>query len=419
MSFILKLFGLKKVSAEDIYLKGMDAYTAKNFTNALRYFDLAYKKSKLFSTRVNALTNSATINENRGNHKESSEFFYKAALLKAENKNSNAEIIELLTRSYRQRVKVDKKNMGQVAAPLMLYAIAEQDFNLSQKGYNRIKDLPADPLIKLAIKAWDLAKDRDTAILESENEDLLKIPGSFPKEMTYVVNDALSVIKAYSVVESSIALASPDRIRAGDETTLKLTILSHANVEITKMILNVGNKGIISNFPREKETFKLGRNQSEMIDIILEGQLNGKWEIGPVEVTYSSSKYNFTVKSNVVQVIVIEGTPSLKLEMEVAEVIEEDFEYEISSRLTNIGKVIIENIQIKLVLPSEEIAKFTEGSAQKTIFSLNPGESFEFSNKINFQAGLLGKEYLLKLLATYKSGESSQELKLSGKPEGD
>jgi predicted transport protein len=237
--------------------------------------------------------------------------------------------------------------------------------------------------------------------------------------MSYVVNDALSVIKAYSVVESSIALASPDRIKAGDETTLKLTILSHANVEITKMILNVGNKGIISNFPREKETFKLGRDQNEMIDIILEGQLNGKWEIGPAEITYSSSKYNFTVKSNVVQVTVIEGTPSLKLEMEVAEVIEEDFEYEISSRLTNIGKVIIENIQIKLILPSKEIAKFTEGSAQKTIFSLNPGESFEFSNKINFEAGLLGKEYLLKLLATYKSGESSQELKLSGKPESD
>ncbi|OLS19609.1 MAG: hypothetical protein HeimC3_44440, partial [Candidatus Heimdallarchaeota archaeon LC_3] len=383
MSFILRLFGRKKESPEDIYLKGMDAFSSKNFQNALYYFDLAYKKSRIFSTKVNALMNSATINENRGDNKGASNFYYKAALLKASHQKPHAEIIDLLTKSYRQLVKSGKKNMGPVVAPLMLYAIAKQDFNLSQKGYNRIKDLKQDPLIALAIDAWELAKTSNIAIRVSDKNDLLKIPNNFPKEMMYITEEAISVIRAYSVIEPALELVDADKVKSGDDMKLKLTIKSYANIEITKLILNVGNKGIITNFPKEKELIKLASGKQEEIIISLEGQLNGLWEIGPAEITYAYQKYEFTVKSNNVSVTVIEAAPSLELEIET-EPIEEDFEYEIFSRLTNIGKVIIDNIQIKLIIPSVEIAKFIDGSSQKTIFSLNPGEKFEFSNKIKF-----------------------------------
>ena len=182
------------------------------------------------------------------------------------------------------------------------------------------------------------------------------------------------------------------------------------------MILNVGNKGTITNFPKEHETIKLASGKLEEIIISLEAQLNGSWDIGPAEVTYNYQKYEFTVNSGNVHVVVLEAAPSLDLEIET-ESIEEDFEYEIFSRLTNVGKVIIDNIQVKLVIPSEEIAKFTDGSSQKTIFSLNPGEKFEFSNKVKFEAGILGKEYPIKLQAKYQAGEASTEIILASTPE--
>ncbi|MHA2366426.1 MAG: hypothetical protein ACXAC7_20885, partial [Candidatus Hodarchaeales archaeon] len=102
-----------------------------------------------------------------------------------------------------------------------------------------------------------------------------------------------------------------------------------------------------------------------------------------------------------------EGKKLLDLDLAI-DIIEEDFEFEVFSKLTNIGKTVIEDIKVALKVPGGGIAKIISGSSEKTIFTLTPGDEFQFSNTIHFEAGILGKKYPVKLIASFE-GEDPVE----------
>ena len=129
-----------------------------------------------------------------------------------------------------------------------------------------------------------------------------------------------------------------------------------------------------------------------------------------------SDAHEFKIESNVINVVVQEGIAKLELDLQYV-VVEEDFEYDIFSHLINQGKSTLENIKVGLRIPSEKIAKFTDGSSEKTLFQLSPGEEFKFSNRMRFEAGILGKKFTIKLVATYGTETVEKELVLQGLPQ--
>ena len=414
MSSILKFIGIKQPSLDELYLRGMDAYAAKNYQNALYYFDQVFKKSKNPTTRINVLTNTAIIKENLNRHKEASEYYFQSALLMAKELRPNKEIIDSLKKAYKQRVKAGRENMGVIVAPLMFYAIATLDFELARKGYDRMTALISDPLTNLAVKAWEELQKRDKSIVEKTS--LFSIPAKYPQEMQYIISEAEKVIRAYASLEITLSAPTKGIIKAGEIIKIDLLLKSHYNVEISKLNFNTGSKGIITKFPFEHEKIKLLKNAKKVINLELEAQLTGKWEIGPAEAIYLSDAHEFKIESNVINVVVQEGIAKLELDLQYV-VVEEDFEYDIFSHLINQGKSTLENIKVGLRIPSEKIAKFTDGSSEKTLFQLSPGEEFKFSNRIRFEAGILGKKYTIKLVATYGTETVEKELVLQGLPQ--
>lgn len=411
MSSILKLFGIKKPSLDDLYLRGMDAFAAKNYQNALYYFDQVLKKSKNSTTKINALTNSAVIKENLNKYKEASEYYLQSSLIMAKENRSHKEIIDILRKAYKQCIKAGGENIGVIIAPLMFYVIATSDFELARKEYDQALTLTADQLTSLATKSWELLQKRDATIVEKTS--LFAIPSKYPQEMRYIIVEAERVIRAYASLEVILITPPENTVKAGEKLKMNLSLKAHGNVEINKLNLNAGNKGTITEFPFEHEKLKLLKNDEKTISLEMEAQLTGKWEIGPAEAIYLSDDHEFKVQSNLISIIVQEGVTKLELELEQA-VVEEDFEFEFFSHLINKGKSTLENVKIGLKLPNEDIAKFTEGSPEKTIFQLSPGEEFKFSNKVRFEAGILGKKYKIKLVATYGNEIIEKELVLAG-----
>ena len=414
MAFILKLLGRNKETPQSIYLRGMDAFSAKKLQQALVYFEEASRKTREYSVKVASLQNMGTIYENTGNRQEASNYFFRTAILKAKNRQPHKEIVDSLTKAYRLRSKTDTGNVGEIVAPLMLYAIAIQDFSLAEKGFSRISDLPKNPLVDFAIKAWELAKNRKTASTGFEQKLISSLPPGFPKDMSYVVNDASNVIRAYSVVEATLAFSAGKRVKAGDALETLLIITTHSSVEITGVTLTVGSKGIITHTPLEvNSSFKLAESEQKTLKFLVEPQLNGLWEIGPAAVNYKSGEFQFPVLTDVITVIVEQAAPTLEIALSHA-IVEEDFEFEISSLLTNVGKVVVEDLKVRLIPPPPEIAKITTGSSEKLILSLVPGEKFEFSNNIRFESGIIGRQHKIRLIATFQDQSVEKELTIDG-----
>ena len=142
-------------------------------------------------------------------------------------------------------------------------------------------------------------------------------------------------------------------------------------------------------------------------DFVFEPHLTGQWYIGPLHVEYLVNGSTYEVKSDTIKLTVVPGAKELNLDL-VSNIIEEDFEFELVSKIENSGETPLENIKVQLKIPAA--GKFTEGAPERSVFELRSGEKIEFSNKVKFEAGILGKTYKIKLLASFEGSDHEKEL---------
>lgn len=408
MGFLKRLFG-RKVDVDQVFLEGMDAFADKDFNLAYSNFMKAYKATKSARMKANCLTNASTALERMGREKEAASHLLLAATFKAGLEAPHREVVELLDKSFTFAQKnLGLSEMGSVVAPLMLYRIATNDFVGARRLYKLVNDVDdTDPLLKFAKEVFGLIRDRPPRIWE--DTDLFQFPQAFPMEMYPIREKAQQVIRAYAAV--TVKLESPAKlVRVGESVEVQVRVKNFTPITVKKLILNAGAKGTLLTNPLDEE-LNLSKAEAREFIFTLEAQLTGQWVVGPVDLAYEVAGQTYEVSSETVRLDVQEGQSVLELQLDF-EVVEEDFEFEFISTLTNKGRRVLENIQVGLAIPS--VAKVSEGTPQKTIFELRPEESFQFTNKVRFESGILGKRYRVKLVAKHSDGEADKELYMAG-----
>ena len=199
-------------------------------------------------------------------------------------------------------------------------------------------------------------------------------------------------------------------IKSGESVTVKTKISNHTPLLIEKLYLPPGSKGQFISTTFDNKKVNITDKTDLEYDFVLEPHLTGQWVIGPLSVSYLVNGVNYETKSDTLKLNVVPGSKELSLDIGFS-VIEEDFEFEFSSKIENSGETPLENIKVQLKIPLA--GKFTEGAPERSIFELRKGEKIEFSNRIKFEAGTLGKTYKIKLIASFDGSDLEKELVLA------
>lgn len=399
-------------SANEFFTAGMDAFADKEYPLAYTNFMRAYKITKDIRTQINSLINAAAAKEKAKDLITASQLLLHAVNLKALIKYSNKDIIHSLRKAYNLCSKTTApKLLSEISALLMYYSIATKELALAKRLYDKIMESTAsDSLDNFAIELYDLLKDRSPELWDREK--LFNLPSALSDHKN-ILNSVIEVIKSTSAL--SIQLASTkSRVRVGENLSVTLTIKNFTPLTIKRIFFNPGGKGIISGgLEEDGKAINLVSNQEIKFEYNLEAQLTGTWIAGPVLIIYEIQGREYEIANEIIKLEIEEGIKELGLLLELEE-IEEDFEFEIFSQLENTGKTIIDNIKVVIKIPAE--SKVLDGAPEKSIFSLSPGDKFNFSNKIRFESGILGKKYPIKLIATFEGGDRvEEEILLNGK----
>lgn len=410
MSFLLRLFK-KGPRADELFIAGMDAFSHKDYSQAYLLFMRAFKTTNNKRTQINSLTNAASAKEHLGDLLESSMLLLETANLKAAIENLKAAIeiraVMSIRESLRKAFNLCSKSknpdkLAVIAAQLMFYSIATKELSLAGRLYQKLEESSSShSMTDFAKKLYQLLQDRSPDIWDQDKE-LFKLPSSFSNHK-YLINMVNVVIKSTSALSIELKSASSkNHVKVGETISVSLVIKNFTPLTIKRIFLNPGGKGIITGGLPEGEKISLNSNEEINYEFDVEAQIGpGTWIVGPVQVVYTIHGQEYELSYQTIKLEVQEGEKSLDLGLEV-DVIEEDFEFEAFSTLKNTGKTIIENLKVILKIPGEGVAKITSGIPEKTIFSLSPGDEINFSNKIRFDAGILGKKYLLKLIASFE-----------------
>ena len=415
MSFLKKigdLFGNDR-KLERTFLDGMDYYSRKEYSLAYKNFMNVYKKTRSNKIKLHSLLNASTSAENLNENGDASSLLVTAAKLKCQLRDPAKEIAETLEKAYnlmtKDNKKVDYDNLYEIIAPLMIFKIAVHDRNFINKLASNLSESEIKhPHNKFALDTYSNFVNHPEKIWETEN--FIIFPDQFPKEFTSYVRSVQDVIRGSSAL--TIALSSNiSEIKTGEQISIKSKIINHTPLLIEKLYLQPGSKGQFIHTSYDAKKVNLPDKQTNIeYDFTLEPHLTGNWVIGPLTVSYLVNGASYEAKSDTLKINVIPGSKELTLDIDY-NVIEEDFEFEFISKIENSGETPLENIKIQLKIPSA--GKFTEGTPERSIFELRNGEKIEFSNRVKFEAGTLGKTYKIKLLAKFDGTDHEKELILT------
>ena len=293
----------------------------------------------------------------------------------------------------------------------MIFKIAIHDRTFASKLASNLSEADVKhPFNKFALETYSNFINPEKIW---ERDDFIVFPDQFPKEFTTYVRSVQDVIRGASALTISL-VPSVSELKAGQQMTLKIKITNHTPLLIEKLYLQPGSKGQFVSTTYDAKKINLTEKTSIEYDFILEPHLTGQWVIGPLTVNYLVNGSNYETKSDTVRITVNPGSKELTLGIDFS-VIEEDFEFEFISHIENSGETPLEDIKIQLKIPSA--GKFTEGAPERSIFELRNGEKIEFSNRVKFESGTLGKTYKIKLLASFDGTDHEKELVLaSGMP---
>lgn len=413
MSWLSNLFGSSDKKVEKTFMGGMDYFSNKDYVLAHSSFLKAYKMTKSKKIKLNCLLNASSSAENLNHKKDASQLLIQAAKLKSNLGDKIKDIADVIEKSYNLIVnEADLDEFGDIIAPLMIFKIASQDYSFTNKLYKKISDSDTKSEYN------EFAKTLYNSLITDPEEiwkkdDFVLFPQQFPAEFKNYLKLIQSVIRNSAALTSKIKVSSKS-VKAGENVTFIANIRNFTPLSITNVFLKSGTKGSVFSSSIDDDKFPKNITSSEETSITfdLEAQLTGNWVIGPLSIDYMINEKKYEYKSDTIQIFVEEGEKSVNLELNY-EVIEEDFEFEIKGKIINNGKTSLENIKLQLKIPSG--GKVVEGAPEKSIFELRKEEKFEFSNKVRFDAGILGKEYKIKLRATLEGGEIEEtEFVISG-----
>ncbi|MHA1449426.1 MAG: hypothetical protein ACTSP4_08405 [Candidatus Hodarchaeales archaeon] len=403
MSFLTKLLAVfTRSRADDLLLRGHDAFSAKDYKLAYKHF---IKASKAFYDNkrmiISSLTNAAIAAENMNDLKEAAKLYYRVSKLKAEEKQSFQEIKDTLEKTSYFMRKINSSKLHQVLAVQLLFAIASQDLpqaNKIVKKATKLKEDIPDKYFDFIIEYWRVFNTNVT-VGESALPQV-----KIPQEFQFISLMAEEITDAHSSVEISLDFipSKPEKVKTGTPVSIQAKIESAGPMKINSISLSPGSKGIIVRSPENiTEDHIIGTVD---FDFTVEPQLTGKWMIGPVLLDYQLGKYSFQQQSNTLELEVAQAEAILKLDTKII-VIDEDFEYELVVNAKNEGKGILENIRFELKIPMG--VKITSGTNKKTIGFLQPSESFEFTTRLAFDISAFTTGHEIKITAQY--GNKKQE----------
>ena len=418
MSFLKKLgdnfsnlFGNDR-KLEQTFMEAMDHFSAKEYALAYKKFMKTYKSTRSPKIKLHSLLNASTSAENLNENGDASDLLVQAAKIKCQLKDSAKEIAETLEKAYtlltKDNRKVNYDELSEIIAPLMIFKIATHDRTFTNKLASTLHDADIKhPFNIFALDTYSNFVNHPEKIWDTE--DFIVFPEQFPKEFTIYVRSVQDVIRGSSAVTITLA-SNMTEVKTGQQVTIKAKITNHTPLLIEKLYLQPGSKGQFVHTTYDSKKINLPEKSSIEYDFILEPHLTGQWIIGPLIVEYLVKGSTYESKSDTTKITVVPGTKDLKLDIGF-NIVEEDFEFEFISKIENSGETPLENIKIQLKIPSA--GKFTEGAPERSIFELRNGEKIEFSNKVKFEAGTLGKTYKIKLSANFDGSEREKELVLA------
>ena len=382
MSFLKKLF---QPNPELDLEKGQEAFSKKQYNAALKSFQKAqkhFKKQGTLENQIICLDNAALSAEKAEKYDISLKLYYDLLDTRLQSKFTVKEILKDLDRGLLMARLSENPPISSFKFEYMKFLIhlANKDFKLLSTMYNKLKFESEDEYSNFIQISWNLIHSKDTFL------DKKSLPRTgFPLGFEPIIKAAELVMQRCSLCEVEISLTDPDmkdQIQKGDEFSLFAKLTAHAPISISTLNLKTTNFRLISStMPELPLKMSTGENYTGIFTLI--PNLPGKWEIGPVNLQYiiPSEEGDYPGISNVLSINVREATPALKIIME-SDAIEEDFEYLVTIQAENIGKVALQNIEIKVDIPDE--VELYEGTSEKFISTLVEGETINFSIRVRF-----------------------------------
>ncbi|MHA1976522.1 MAG: hypothetical protein ACW98F_06850 [Candidatus Hodarchaeales archaeon] len=378
MSFIRRILG---VDPQTNFEKGKSAFEKNNFKSAFKLFHKAYQQFDTNEMKLLALDNAALSAEKAKLYDNAAELYYQQILrVTAENK-PNREILQSIDRTL-QMIRSSKKSKispNKIRYLQFLIYLSEKDFEKLSSIYESNKRNLTDSYGKTIELAWTLIHSSDTFI---EHEPLPTI--GIPDEFANIKVKAEEIMQRCSLCKSEIFLGDKDQIiEKGSEFLLSTTLTAHAPISVNSVFLKTGSRGRLISTSTPELPLNLSTGENYTINFSLIPNLPGKWKIGPLLVSYGfpNEDGEYPSNSNKFTIEAKDAEPALNLEME-SETIEEDLEYMVTVIVENIGKISLQNIEIKIEVP--EGVEISQGTEEKLIGSLAEGETFTFEIAFKF-----------------------------------
>ncbi|MFX0091984.1 MAG: hypothetical protein ACFFBD_09495 [Candidatus Hodarchaeota archaeon] len=378
------LLGMEK--GDKLFLKGTDAFALKDYQEAFLYFKragLAFAKTNNLKMQINACLNAALSAEQANLIAEATLFYYKAAKVKAtmDPPMPFKELIDPLFKSLSNAVPSGHPLVGEILASTFLASLAACDLPAAKKAYEMRNRVKKDQHINFMEQTWELLQARDAFV---RNATLPR--GKIIPEFRKSYEEAEKVVQAFSAVELKIgepkSAQNKENFSVKDDILIPVSIdVFAAPLKVSRLRLKTGKRGTSAKSTFSKEV-SFAKPEKKEYEFTVQGQLPGKWEVGPATCFYTLQDYTFNVESETILLDI--APPEAKINLEInAEEIAEDYEYSLNISIENQGKGATD-ITLKLIRPEE--VSIISGTGTKQVIDLKPQQKFTFSIDIRFDA---------------------------------
>ncbi|MHA1377082.1 MAG: hypothetical protein ACTSRG_01755 [Candidatus Helarchaeota archaeon] len=259
---------------------------------------------------------------------------------------------------------------------LCLYPLCEASIGKFEQAIEHyktnLKDIPKRykfklPIIDFCTSIFNSFISKKIEILkgsESLLEDLKLLEGE-----SNLVHNLMKIIEIYikTKVKSKI---NKEKIEAGDEFSLKISLDSPEPLEITNYFLEYDKSRLnLINVPKVIS--------NKPLEFKFEVKVAGKAKFGPLLLnckTHSGIEFPFKYQSIL---NILPGRPKLEIESEKEYKTLEGDVFDLEFIVTNKGKGEAQNIKVELDLPEEIL--IIAGTNEKNLFSLNSKENYTFT----------------------------------------
>jgi hypothetical protein len=378
MSFIRRILG---VDPQTNFEKGRTAFEKNNFKSAYKFFHKSYQQFDTEQEKLLALDNAALSAEKAKIYDSAAELYYQQILRVTATGKPNREIFQSIERTL-QMVRSSKKPKiasNKIKYLQFLIYLSEKDFTKLTTIYEKNKRNLTDPYGKAIELAWKLIHSSET-FLEHEPLPTIAIPDEFAK----IKKKAEEIMQRCSLCQSELFIGDSNQIiEKGSEFFLSATLTAHAPISVNSIFLRTGSQGRLISTTTPELPLNLSTGENYTIKFSLIPNLPGKWSVGPLNVSYAipNEDGDYPSSSNLYIIEAKDAEPALDLRMEF-ETLEEDHEYIVSVIAENIGKISLQNLQIKIEIP--EGVAIAQGTEEKLISSLAEGETFSFEISFKF-----------------------------------